>query len=81
MGFLRRLLGTTQHEAESHADPSQADAVEADAEERAYELDLLEAEDARLDDLAKRQLRYASYAWQPPAQGGERRADDHDADR
>jgi hypothetical protein len=26
----------------------------------------------------QRQLRYARYAWQPPAQGGERRADDED---
>ena len=24
------------------------------------------------------QLRYAEYAWEPPAQGGERRADDED---
>jgi hypothetical protein len=31
-----------------------------------------------LDDLARRQLRYADYAWEPPAQGGERRADDTD---
>ena len=34
------------------------------------------AEQERLDELQQRQLRYASYAWQPPDQGGERRADD-----
>jgi hypothetical protein len=39
-------------------------------------------EDARrLDELQQRQLRYADKAWTPPAQGGERRADDaNDAD-
>jgi hypothetical protein len=47
-----------------------------DAEERQRELDVLRDEQERLDELAKRQLRYAEYAWQPPAQGGERRADD-----
>ena len=30
-------------------------------------------------DLQQRQLRYAEYAWEPPAQGGTRRADDEDA--
>jgi hypothetical protein len=39
---------------------------------------VLRGEQERLDDLAQRQLRYAQYAWQPPAQGGERRADDGD---
>ena len=79
MGFLRRLLG-----GNTPADPATApadeptDQVDVDAEERAYELELLRGEQARLDDLAQRQLRYAKYAWQPPAQGGDRRADDHD---
>jgi hypothetical protein len=50
--------------------------VDADAAERAHELDLARAEQDRLDDLSRRQLRYADYAWQPPKQGGERRADD-----
>ena len=54
------------------------DAAELEADEREHELDVLRAEQERLDDLAQRQLRYASYAWQPPAQGGERRADDGD---
>jgi hypothetical protein len=51
---------------------------ELDADERRHELDLLRGEQDRLDELAQRQLRYAHYSWQPPAQGGERRADDRD---
>ena len=74
MGFLKRLLGGA--EPEPAAAPF--DAVQADADERAYELELARAEQDRLDDLQQRQLRYASYAWEPPAQGGERRADDAD---
>jgi hypothetical protein len=74
MGFLRRLLGTPVAR-----DPAPIDAAELDADERRHELEVLRDEQARLDDLAQRQLRYADYAWQPPAQGGERRADDRDA--
>jgi hypothetical protein len=73
MGFLRRLLGTP---VASDAVPDDPGAV--DAEERQHELEVLRGEQERLDDLAQRQLRYARYAWQPPAQGGERRADDRD---
>jgi len=73
MSFLKRLLGS---EAPSTAAP--IDAAELDAEERQHELDVLRGEQERLDDLAQRQLRYADYVWQPPAQGGERRADDRD---
>ena len=82
MGFLLRLLG-----GEAPRDPAPASADEptgpanVDADERAYELELLRGEQARLDDLAQRQLRYAKYAWQPPAQGGDRRADDQDRQR
>ena len=37
---------------------------------------------SRLDDeLIQRQLRYADRSWTPPAQGGERRADDEEAKR
>ncbi|HET8786744.1 MAG TPA: hypothetical protein VFM38_13980 [Candidatus Limnocylindrales bacterium] len=84
MGFLRRLLGGDAGAAENAtpvADPAQATqhAVTADEEERARELEVLREDQARLDDLARRQLRYAEYAWQPPAQGGERRADDTDS--
>ncbi|HSL34450.1 MAG TPA: hypothetical protein VK871_12415 [Candidatus Limnocylindrales bacterium] len=39
---------------------------------------MLREEQGRLDELQERQLRYARYAWQPPSQGGERRADDAD---
>jgi hypothetical protein len=73
MGFLKRLLGGASS-APPEATPFDAAAVEA--EERRHELDVLRGEQERLDDLAQRQLRYAQYAWQPPAQGGERRADD-----
>lgn len=76
MGFLRRLLG-----GDATADASAApafDPAEVESEEREHELEVLRGEQERLDDLAQRQLRYAQYAWQPPAQGGERRADDHD---
>jgi hypothetical protein len=79
MGFLRRLLGNGSQDD----DPVQAPAVDAattDAEERARDLELLRDEQDRLDDLTRRQLRYADHAWQPPAQGGDRRADDADAD-
>lgn len=78
MGFLRRLLGGN---ATAGADPDAAPALgpaDVEAEEREHELEILRGEQERLDDLAQRQLRYARYAWQPPAQGGERRADDHD---
>jgi hypothetical protein len=77
MGFLRRLLG---REAPSESGAPVDDAA-VDAEEREHELDVLRGEQERLDELAQRQLRYADYAWQPPAQGGERRADDRDKGR
>jgi len=72
MAFLKRLFGG----APSGGEPAPADQSEIDAAERDYELELARAEQDRLDDLQQRQLRYADYAWQPPAQGGERRADD-----
>jgi hypothetical protein len=73
MGFLRRLLGT-----DKPAEETRIDDADLEAEERQHELEVLRGEQERLDELAQRQLRYAQYAWQPPAQGGERRADDHD---
>ena len=89
MGFLRRLLGGIEPQATPTTTPGSqpgppsepGSGAIADADERAYELDLLRAEQERLDDLRRRQLRYADYAWQPPAQGGSRRADDEDADK
>lgn len=52
--------------------------LSVDEAERAHELELAKQEAARLDELQQRQLRFADYAWIPPAQGGERRADDED---
>jgi hypothetical protein len=77
MSFLRKLFGGGSDEEAPSAPP--ATSAEAQAEERAYELELARAEQDRLDELQQRQLRYADYAWQPPAQGGTRRADDEDA--
>jgi hypothetical protein len=79
MAFLRRWFGGGV-EAESAADsdaPTTASAsVDLEAAEREHELDVMRGEQQRLDELQQRQLRYSEYAWQPPAQGGERRADD-----
>ena len=96
MGLIRRLLGGDRSSDAAPAAPNgPTDAIEAaeaappggpagpldlDAAERAYELDLVREEQARLDDLTQRQLKYARYSWQPPAQGGDRRADDADED-
>jgi hypothetical protein len=81
MGFLRRLLGGPG--AAVDREGPAAGAADLEAEEREHELEILRGEQDRLDELAQRQLRYAQYAWQPPAQGGTRRADDEDrlADR
>jgi hypothetical protein len=78
MGFLRRLLGGDPPKSDSvpPADPAEGDAAEA-----AYERELLREDQERLSELTRRQLRYADYAWNPPAQGGERRADDPDEER
>jgi hypothetical protein len=76
MGFLRRLLGGEPPAAA--ADTTPLDAAALEAEERQHELELLRGEQDRLGELAQRQLRYADYAWQPPAQGSERRAEDQD---
>jgi len=75
MGFLRRLFGAERTGPEPPAPVSDAG---ADPTEEAYQRDLLRAEHERLTDLQQRQLRYADYTWQPPDQGGERRADDAD---
>jgi hypothetical protein len=82
MAFLKRIFGGGSGSETSGPPPPVAaepdDPVDADAAERAYELELARAEQDRLDDLTRRQLRYADYAWEPPRQGGERRADDGD---
>jgi hypothetical protein len=82
MGFLRRILGVggdrdASDETDQAAAP--ADAATIDEEERARELELARFDQDRLDDLVRRQQRYAERSWTPPPQGGERRADDEDA--
>ena len=77
MDVLRRLFGGSKPVAPP---TPEADPAAVEAEERARDLDLLNEDQARFDDLAQRQMRYAEYAWEPPAQGGERRADDAEAD-
>jgi len=86
MSFLRRLLGgddgATQPTNGATPPADGGDAVDAvdDAEaERIHERELARGESERLDELRLRQLKYADKAWTPPAQGGERRADDEDA--
>jgi len=79
MGFLRRWFGGSDERPSaphSEAAPAPPSPVDLDAAEREHELDVIRGEQQRLDELQQRQLRYADYAWQPPAQGGERRADD-----
>jgi hypothetical protein len=76
MDRFRRLIGGGSRPA-TPVDPP-PDPAAIDAEEREHELDLLRGEQERLDELAQRQLRYADYAWEPPPQGGDRRADDAD---
>ena len=83
MGFLRRILGGGRaNDGDDDASTSVDDkdgSVDPAAEERQHELDVLRAEAESLNELTQRQLKYADHAWQPPAQGGERRADDGDA--
>ena len=82
MGFLKRLLGGSNARSDDPATSDPAGPIDIDAAERAYDLELAGSEQDRLDELSQRQLRYAAYAWQPPKQGGDRRADDDDrADR
>jgi hypothetical protein len=78
MGFLRRLLGGGETPTDER-DAASTDPAELDAAERAHELEMLRADQERLDELTQRQLRYAKYAWEPPAQGGEKRAEDNDS--
>jgi hypothetical protein len=81
MGFLRRLLGGNDKpdDVVVAQESAPVEPSDLDAAERERELELMRGEQARLDELTQRQLRYAKYAWEPPAQGGERRADDEDA--
>ncbi len=90
MSFLKRILGGDRNEPDADptgtgeasvrgttAQPSTPDELAAEEIER--ERALLRADAERLsDDLIQRQMRYADRSWTPPAQGGERRADDAD---
>jgi hypothetical protein len=78
MGFLRRLFGGSDTTEDASADDLGSGA-DPEADEREHEVTVLREEQQRMDDLARRQLRYADYAWTPPAEGGTRRADDGDA--
>lgn len=79
MGFLKRLLGGVSDSATDEPGAPPVTQADVEAAEKAHELDLARSEQDRLSDLQQRQLKYADYAWQPPAQGGTRRADDEDA--
>jgi hypothetical protein len=80
MSFLRRLLGGDEGatNGSTPAGPPEGEALDPNEAERLHERDLMRAENERLDELRRRQLKYADRAWTPPAQGGERRADDED---
>jgi len=78
MSFLRRLLGGGDEAPETNGATPPVDDVDAAEAERLHERELMRAEAERLDELKQRQLKYANKAWTPPAQGGERRADDGD---
>lgn len=79
MSFLRRLFGGGSGEGSSSPAAAPVSQADLEAEEQARDRELLREDAARMDDLRQRQLRYADRAWTPPAQGGERRADDEDA--
>lgn len=74
MDFLRRLVRGGEQGPVEASEP--IDRAELEALEREHELEVIRGEQERMDDLRQRQLRYERYAWRPPAQGGERRADD-----
>jgi hypothetical protein len=80
MSFLRRLFGGSDPASDDPTAPQPTPSEVQDAE-LAYERDLLHEDAARLSsDLLQRQLRYSDRSWTPPAEGGERRADDRDAE-
>jgi hypothetical protein len=80
MSFLRRWLGGEDASGAATATngASASTDAEADEAERLHERELMQAENERLDDLRRRQIKYGDRAWTPPAQGGERRAEDTD---
>ena len=81
MGFLKRLLGGSPDASTAGVAPTSAEPFDPGATleaERAREIELARFDQERLDDLVRRQQRYADRSWTPPAQGGDRRADDGD---
>lgn len=81
MSFLRRWLSGEDAggaATDTNGATRSVDAAEADEAERLHERELMQAENERLDDLLRRQIKYGDRAWTPPAQGGERRAEDKD---
>ena len=82
MSFLRRVFGggASSPDPADGADAGidgQGQAAPEDRDDEARERALLAEDAERLSNsLLARQLRYADRAWTPPAQGGERRADD-----
>lgn len=82
MSFLRRVFGggAARPDAADAADEAEdglAERAPEDPDDEARERALLAEDAKRLSDgLLARQLRYADRAWSPPAEGGERRADD-----
>jgi hypothetical protein len=78
VGFLKRLLGgASEGETDATPPPTQE---QLDEEERAHELDLARFEQDRTTDLMRRQQRYSDKSWTPPAQGGEIRAGESEAE-
>lgn len=83
MSFLKRLFGGSSSAGSSAgsagsagpAEPALSQA-EVEALEQERERELLREESDRHDELVQRQMRYAQYAWTPPAQGGPDRAED-----
>ena len=72
MKVFGRFFGRDERDDDA---PAATDA-EIEAEEQAQTMAILRAEQERLDEFRLRQIRWARYAWRPPAQGGTRRADD-----
>ena len=56
------------------------DGAAIDEEERARELELARFDQERIDDLVRRQQRWADRSWRPPPQGGAKRAGDDEDD-
>jgi hypothetical protein len=80
VGVLRRLLGGAPADDDAAAQAPAVDKAAAEATEAERDLELLRADQARLnDELLQRQLRYADRSWTPPAQGGTRRSGDEGA--